>query len=427
MKETENSTQEARLRTLLDAARLLNSTLELKEVTQIILDVVRAEVPVDRISVFVVDKAGNCLRSLVAQGVPRRDILVPLGKGIAGTVATTGEILDTPDAYADPRFERSFDQRLGYYTHDLFTLPVYNRQDEIIGVLQLLNRERPITAGDREFLLGISVYIGLALQNAWSHEQLRTEGDFDGQLLTLRDRLAEAERRSITSQLFDHVLHEINSPLALAMGYAELARGHEGLPPDLASHLEKIANGVDQIATAARRFRSAIDSANLHRVPLSLADILKQISRLRAKEWAAQKINASLLIQDAPEILADEGQMQLALLSLLKNAENAIAQSGDDRELRITVSGEAERARIEIFDAGSTGIPVKETSSKSTFTATRQFSGTTFRLALASSIVEQHQGRLRQSHGEKGNSVVLEFPAHMSDLSLDHSDSNQSS
>jgi signal transduction histidine kinase len=270
------------------------------------------------------------------------------------------------------------------------------------------------------------VYLGLALQNAWSHAQLRTEGDFDHQLLTLNDRLAESERLSITSQLFDYVLHEINDPLTLAMGYAELARNHQGLPAGLASHLDKIAQGVDQIATAARRFRSAIDCASLHRVPLSLADVLRQISRLRAPEWAAQKINASLLIQDAPEVLADDGQIQLAILSLLKNVESAITQAGDERELRISLSGAAEHARIEIFDASSAETHGKNISPQSTFTATRQFSGTTFRLALASSIVEQHNGQLRQSYSEKGNSVVLELPAYMSDSPVDSAGSGRS-
>src|SRR5215510_12858049 len=76
-----------RLETLLDAARLLNSTLELKELTQIILDVVRAEVPVDRVSVFVVDRGRNGLHSLVAQEVEDFEITLPMGTGTAGTVA----------------------------------------------------------------------------------------------------------------------------------------------------------------------------------------------------------------------------------------------------------------------------------------------------------------------------------------------------
>src|SRR5438876_900993 len=203
-----------RLETLLDAARLLNSTLELKELTQIILDVVRAEVPVDRISVFVVDRGRNTLHSLVAQEVEDFEITLPMGAGTAGTVAATGEILDIADAYADPRFESRFDQILQYRTRDLFALPVNNRQGVIVGVLELINRQRPIIAADREFLLGISVFIGLALQNAWAHRQVRAEGQFEQELVALRDNLAEAEQISLTSELLSLVLQEISNPLA---------------------------------------------------------------------------------------------------------------------------------------------------------------------------------------------------------------------
>src|SRR5438034_10080555 len=94
-----------RLETLLDAARLLNSTLELKELTQIILDVVRAEVPVDRISVFVADRGRNSLHSLVAQGVKDFEITLPIGAGRAGTGARPGESLGITAAYAEHPFE----------------------------------------------------------------------------------------------------------------------------------------------------------------------------------------------------------------------------------------------------------------------------------------------------------------------------------
>jgi signal transduction protein with GAF and PtsI domain len=239
-----------RFQTLLDAARLLNSTLELKEVTQIILDVVRAEVEVERVSVFVVDRAGKTLHSLVAQEVEDIDLMLPIGKGIAGTVAATGEVLDVPDAYADLRFDRRFDQKLQFYTHDIFALPVYDRQGDIVGVLELLNRAREITNTDREFLFGISVYIGLALQNAWSHAQVRKKGEHQHELFSLRDDLAETEQLSLTSELFQHVVQEISNPLADAISYAELARNLEPLPKELRAYLEKITQGLDRTATA---------------------------------------------------------------------------------------------------------------------------------------------------------------------------------
>jgi HD-GYP domain-containing protein (c-di-GMP phosphodiesterase class II) len=66
---------------------------------------------------------------------------------IAGYVARTGEPLHVTDAYALPadapyRFNPDTDRRLGYRTRSLLTLPLKNRGNEVIGVLQLVNRKQ---------------------------------------------------------------------------------------------------------------------------------------------------------------------------------------------------------------------------------------------------------------------------------------------
>src|SRR5438132_5154882 len=96
-----------RLHRILEAAKLLNSTLDLAELTAIILRIVRDEVGTDRGTVFVLERARKMLHSLVAQGLEGQALPVPVGKGIAGTVAATGETIDIPNAYADSRFDYS--------------------------------------------------------------------------------------------------------------------------------------------------------------------------------------------------------------------------------------------------------------------------------------------------------------------------------
>jgi signal transduction histidine kinase len=404
-----------RLETMLDAARLLNSTLDLKEITQIILDVVRAEVSVERLSVFVVDRARNSIHSLVAQGIGDFEISLPIGTGIAGTVAATGEILDIPDAYADERFEPRFDQKLNFHTKDLFALPVYNRQGDIVGVLQLLNRERPITDADREFLLGISVYIGLALQNAWAHAQLRAKGLFEQELVAFRDHLAEAEQTSLTSELFQHVVQEISNPLAVAIGYAELARNQEPLPKELRIYLEKVSQGLDQTAEAVRRFRQFIGARSPQRNPLSLEVVLRRISELRANEWSRNNIEASLVAQTVPDVVANESQLQLVILYLIKSAEQSLIKSDRKRELLLELSG-SEWVRIEIHDTGQprTGN-MRQYLAQSPMSDGSPDSGS-LDLAIAASIVQQHNGRLTLEEAVEGNTIIIELPAYSKDL-----------
>src|ERR1700719_4374892 len=147
-----DATYVRRLERLLEASRLLNSTLKLTELTEIVLRIVTDEVPVDRCTLFVVDRPRKTLRSFIAQGVKETEINLPMGQGLAGTVAVTGEMLDIPDVRKDNRFQPRFDQELGYRTKDILCMPILNLHGDSIAVLELLNRRRPLNEGDREFL-----------------------------------------------------------------------------------------------------------------------------------------------------------------------------------------------------------------------------------------------------------------------------------
>jgi sigma-B regulation protein RsbU (phosphoserine phosphatase) len=160
-----------RLHRIVDATKLLNSTLDLRELTRIILQLARDEVGVERGTVYVVSEDGTHLQSLVAQEV-EEEFKVRIGTGIAGTVAKSGEVLDIADVYKDDRFDSSFDQKFGFKTHDAYCMPIRNRDNQVVGVLQLLNRTRSFTQADEEFLAGISVHMGLALENASMHRQI---------------------------------------------------------------------------------------------------------------------------------------------------------------------------------------------------------------------------------------------------------------
>ncbi len=396
MRETPGSGLERhQLRALLDAARLLNSTLELKEVTQIIIDVVRAEVPVERLSLFVVDSRSNKLHSLVAHGVGDAGISVPLGAGIAGTVAVTGEVLDIADAYSDARFDRHSDQKLGYYTNDLLALPVYNREGEIVAVLELLNRLRPISDNDKEFLFGISVYLGLALQNAWAHSQLRTSEQLEKQHVVLRDSLAETEKTSLATELTTKVLKEFQTPLSAALDSAETVLRNDASAAELRSCLEETMRSIKQAGRAIAALQEYSDKEAHRRDPVALGDVLKQVSGLRAEVWAKENIEASLVLEPSPPVLAHERQLQLLVLYLLKSAERSFGRSAA-RKLRIHLSAVENIVRFEIHETGSRPEVTPD-------------------MAIACSIVEQHNGRIQLTSESDGELILVELPAYSGD------------
>lgn len=98
-------------------------------------------VDAERCTIYLVDHARGELRARVAQraGV---DIVLPVGRGLAGHSAASGETVNVPDAYADARFDPTTDLRSGYRTKNMLVVPVWGvtHPRRVSGVIQVLNR-----------------------------------------------------------------------------------------------------------------------------------------------------------------------------------------------------------------------------------------------------------------------------------------------
>jgi len=155
---------------LFEATRLLNSTLDLAELLELILKIARTEVKAERGTVFLADQKRQELWSIAASGLDHQEIRIPFGKGIAGHVAVSGELINTDDAYRLDLFDPTFDQRLNYRTKSLLSLPIRHHSGEIVGVLQLLNAQSGrFTSDDIGFLNKLSGHMAMALENAQLH------------------------------------------------------------------------------------------------------------------------------------------------------------------------------------------------------------------------------------------------------------------
>ena len=188
MAAQEQQKQITQLSLLFEATRLLNSTLDLSELLELILKIASQEVQAERGSVFLVDSANKQLWSIVASGLDHQEIRVPFGVGVAGHVAETGKIINTEDAYSLPFFERTFDQKFGYQTRSLLCLPVRHHTNEIVGVIQLLNKTPGpcFTKEDEDFLTKLSGHIAMALENARLHRDALVKQRLEKELALAR-------------------------------------------------------------------------------------------------------------------------------------------------------------------------------------------------------------------------------------------------
>lgn len=116
-------------------------------------------------------------------------------RSLAGYVALTGERLLIDDAYEIPedeeyQFNRSFDESSGYRTRSLLIIPMKNHKDEMIGVLQLINRKRrreailngpeaveelviPFDEKTAELATSLASQAAVAIENARLYEEIQ--------------------------------------------------------------------------------------------------------------------------------------------------------------------------------------------------------------------------------------------------------------
>lgn len=109
----------------------------------------------DAASLFLINEINDHERELVfkltqndSMDFPFEEMHFPLDESsIAGYVAYTDTELNIPDAYQLPttvpyKFNQSFDRRTGYRTKSILAIPLANKQKEVIGVLQFINRKK---------------------------------------------------------------------------------------------------------------------------------------------------------------------------------------------------------------------------------------------------------------------------------------------
>lgn len=177
---------------LIEATNSLSKgNLDLDTTLKTVMDAAKKLMNADRSTLWLIDRDKNDLWTKIPLPDGNlKELRVPIGVGFAGQVAETGHILNIGfDLYDHPDSETSqkFDPANGYRTCSMLCMPVYNSDNELIGVTQLVNKlkqgEHPdydtstwpeppekwkasFNRSDQEFMKAFNIQAGVALQNA---------------------------------------------------------------------------------------------------------------------------------------------------------------------------------------------------------------------------------------------------------------------
>lgn len=168
-----------------DIANRVSDSLSLDVLFPRLMEVVSDTLNADRSSMFLYDSETGELYSRVMQGDVMGEIRFPSNIGIAGSVFTKGEAeIIAADVYSIAHFNQEVDRRTGYRTRNILCVPILNKDREVIGVTQALNkRNGDFDAEDKRLLEDLSQHAAAALENACLFEKVERQQREEAMLL----------------------------------------------------------------------------------------------------------------------------------------------------------------------------------------------------------------------------------------------------
>jgi signal transduction histidine kinase len=346
---------------LLELGQIIGLDLQLKEMLLQIAQKACEVMEADRGTVFLYDPSTDELWSTVALGMGGEVIRIPSGCGITGHCFQAGETLNIEDAYSHPQFDKEVDAKTGYRTGSLLCTPLYKRDGQRLGTIQLLNKKSGRFSEDDVIFLKTfgnhaSVFLEIAQLNKARLEAMENSRKE-------LERLNQAKSRAL-----DHLSHELKTPLAVIQGNIRilkrriqaqtplLVRGEvfESLEKNL-NRLSDIQQETDQIIRSyealesRQRLTVPDDSQPLSPERIDLHPFVERILENVRGQAVGREIQFHLEGGHGLDVLMDPKILEDILVGLLKNA---IENTPDEGMIRVILEQKNQWIQVKVMDFG---------------------------------------------------------------------------
>jgi PAS domain S-box-containing protein len=219
------------------------------------------------------------------------------------------------------------------------------------------------------------------------------------------------------------IAHEINTPLAIILGQADLSlkyiEGGESYQQELVKSLQKIKQWVGQTAKIIQGLRQfSRDGTHDPYHASRVSEILEKTLDLCRETFKRHgvKLEIDLPPQDL-QIECRAVQISQVLLNLLQNAMNAAEASAKipkDPWVRVEVKSDAKEIQFRVSDSGA-GVPlaIREKIMQPFFTTKETGKGTGLGLSISKGLVDGHRGQLYLDGSSERTCFVVRLPLHL--------------
>ncbi|MBK8944720.1 MAG: GAF domain-containing protein [Ignavibacteriae bacterium] len=379
---------------IVKSLQLVNANVKQDDVLKNIVDVAINLTNADRGTLYLVDDEKSEIWSKVLVANEIEEIRLKIGEGLAGYCAKTGEILNIPDVKIDERFERSFDEITGYNTKNMLVFPIKNKQEKIVGVLQLLNSIKgQFSDLEKMFLNAISLNVAFALENA-----------------TLVDQLVKTERSKSLGKMGNFISYDLKKPILVSKRYAEHLQKKD-LPMDVKQVVNLMLEQLNQVASqvvAASDFTEG--TTILRRQPISLNDTLHEFA-IEIHNFARLKnCKIEYGLGEDVVIYADKKEFYQCYFNIIKNSCEALPEGGN---VFVTTERKGDRIEINFEDRG---IGISNADLKHVFEplwSKNKINNSGLGLSISQKIIEDHNGSITiKSEKNVGTNVIISLPIH---------------
>lgn len=326
-----------RYQRLLMVSQSLNSTLDLYDLLDQIVQAAQELTQTEATSILLVDPKSGDLYFEAASGNKSEDVkrqIVPQDS-VAGWVAHNGQVQIIADVRLDKRFSRKTDEETGFQTRSLLAVPL-KVKDRVIGVVEAVNRlgDSGFTDEDLEVLSALSAQAAVAIENARLFHQ---------------------------SDLISEMVHELRTPLTSIVAYSELMI-RQSIPFDQAyKFISTIFEEANRLAKMTNDFLelSRLESGRTHfeMVKFDITKLVQDVITLLQPQANEHGLSLKGQIPSEPvSVIGDQERIRQVLINL---TGNAVKYNRPNGSIEIKIEPQADRVRISVSDTGK-GIPAKD-------------------------------------------------------------------
>lgn len=245
------------------------------------------------------------------------------------------------------------------------------------------------------------------------NQQLTQAND---ELVRIYERLTRAERLAAVGQVAAGVSHEIDNPVGIILGYAQLML--EDLPPDAALRddvqaiideclrCKRITGGLLSLSRTGARQWEALD----------LKDLVEATWASLQPQKLFRLIGFELVLESAvPRLIGDADRLRQVLVNLLLNAAQALTAGG---QIRITLAKQGDYARLLVDDNGPGIADEQKDRVFDPFYSTKEKGkGTGLGLAICRKLIEEHGGQIAALDSPLGGArFEISLPCDIQDM-----------